>query len=76
MGSAVVPGRSLLESKCKLPHMEHLINPVNIYGAAPQGHKQGMGRLLILIVSQLIRLTLFLVIPALLMKLTLPNDPH
>lgn len=30
MGSDVVPGRSLLESKCKLPHMEHLINSVDI----------------------------------------------
>lgn len=40
MGSDVVPGRSLLESKCKLLHVEHLINQANIYSPAVRTHVQ------------------------------------
>lgn len=40
MGSDVVPDRTLLESKCKLPHMELLVNPVDIYSPAAQMHRQ------------------------------------
>lgn len=49
------------------PTNEQLINPVDIYSPAALRHE-----LLILIVSQLIKLTPFLFIPALLMGLTLP----
>lgn len=45
MGSDVVPGSSLLESKCELPLVERLIKPVDVYSPAARGWGRDWGLL-------------------------------